>query len=152
MLGFQVYATNAAFNGHAWCFSLRVKGSVLASTLPIKSLCFQLMGRAPVLLTPGGHCPSVGWVWSLYSGGRRQQALGVRCHGDCGRMREQEEQNGSISLWRRKGAAGRVSHSRGVEVSWSLRQDGLEGLWCKQGMVGREGGRGRSGLEDWCAD
>lgn len=67
-------------------------------------------------------------------------------------MREQEEQNGSISLWRRKGAAGRVSLSRGVEVSWSLRQDGLEGLRQKQGVVGREGGRDRSGLEDWYAD
>lgn len=33
----------------------------------------------------------------------------------------------------------RVSHSRGIEVSWSLRHDGLEGLWWKQ-VGGKEGG------------
>lgn len=30
-----------------------MKGPVLASTLPTKSLCFQLIDGSPVLLTPG---------------------------------------------------------------------------------------------------
>lgn len=116
-----------------------------------QELVFSTDGQSTCAADPRRPLPISGMGLESLQWGQETAGVGS-CHGDCGRMREQEEQNGSVSLWRRKGAAGRVSHSRGVEVSWSLRQDGLEGLWCKQGMVGREGGRGRSGLEDWCAD
>jgi hypothetical protein len=45
----------------------------------------------------------------------------------------------------------RVSHSKDTEVSWSLRQDRLEGVCMIEAGAGWEGGD-CSGLEAWSAD